>query len=208
MLGMIDVHDVRENSDDLAALRAFLQQIVGEPFLHARFSYGDELMLHFGAPSKLRAAKLAHLSEGSYIVAARASSWYLKTTRGSAVTVTSNGLASSDQDGAKRLTTEQIEGRQLIEPGARIVSATATAAGSESIATAFSCSLLLSDGSSLLIVPESDADNDFDDVTDDVADWEVFTPHERYLRVGPGRNWSYLPSRSNRSSEPAMPLPD
>jgi hypothetical protein len=208
MLGMIDVRDVRENSEDLAALRAFLQQLVGEPFLHARFSYGDELMLHFGSPCKLRTTKLAHLSEGSYIVATRASSWYLKTTRGSAVTVTSSGLAASNQDGAKRLTTEQIEGHQLIEPGSRIVAATATAAESGSISTAFNCSLLLSDGSSLLIVPEKDSDNDFDDVTDDVADWEVFTPHERYLRVGPGRNWSYLPSRSNPSSEPAMHSPD
>ena len=26
-----------------------LQQLVGEPFLHLRFSYGDELALHFGA---------------------------------------------------------------------------------------------------------------------------------------------------------------
>ncbi|MGH7192633.1 MAG: hypothetical protein ACREJM_03760, partial [Candidatus Saccharimonadales bacterium] len=98
------------------------------------------------------------------------------------------------------LTGEKVEGSQLAQPGARIVAANvAVALPTES--TGFICSLLLSDGSSLLIVPETVTVHGASQTGQDVADWEVFiAPHDRYLRVGPGMQWSYLPSRSGGQS--------
>jgi hypothetical protein len=58
--------------------------------------------------------------------------------------------------------------------------------------------LSLSERSTLIVLPappsppgegEGEADEG-----DDLADWEVFTPYDRYFRVGPGQQWSYLES--------------
>lgn len=197
MLGTLDLRGVQQDSHEVTALRGYLQQLVGQPFLHARFSYGDELTLHFGEPRESRSKRLAHRSEGSYIVAARASSWYLKTASGPTVTMAATAAAPNIPNGFVALTTEQIERSELTQPGGRIIVADAIFAWPEAAASGFSCSLLFSDGSSLLIVPESEISANAEKAVDDVADWEVFTPHDRYLRVGPGASWSYLPSESS-----------
>jgi hypothetical protein len=196
MLGMLDMRGIQKNSQDVAMLRGYLQQLVGEPFLHVRFSYGDELTLHFGQPRKPQSKKLAHLSQGSYIVAARASSWYVKTASPASVVVATSAVPIGIPDGFNSLSTEQIESSNLVQPGACVVAADVIVVRSTET-SGFACSLLMSDGASLLIVPESEADAD-GDASDDVADWEVFTPHGRYLRIGPGLKWSYLPSRGNQ----------
>ena len=193
MLGTLDLRGVQQDSHDVGALRGYLQQLVGEPFLQTRFSYGDELTLHFGKPRTSRSKKLAHVSEGSYIVAARASSWYFKTATGPTVTMATNTSAVSIPNGFIALTAEQIEGSELAQPGARIIAADASVVLCETAQAGFACALLLSDGSSLLIAPDPELAASAEQ---DVADWEIFTPHERYLRVGPGPNWSYLPSTS------------
>jgi hypothetical protein len=194
MLGTLDVRGVQENSQDIACLRGYLQQLAGEPFLCARFSYGDELILHFGEPRKSRSKKLSHLVQGSYVVAARASSWYFKTAGGATVTMATNGSQANVPTAFVPLTTEQVEGSQFTQPGARVVAADVAVVGPAD-AAGFTCSLLLSDGSSVLIVPEIESAPDVGEAAQDVADWEVFiTPHNRYLRVGPGPIWSYLAS--------------
>lgn len=195
MLGTLDLRSVQENSHDLACLRGYLQQLVGEPFLHVRFSYGDELTLHFGEPREPRSKKLSHLVQGSYVVAARASSWYIKTADGKTVAVATNGSQANVPSGFGPLTTGQVERNTLTQPGVRVVSADVTALRPAELA-GFTCSLVLSDGTSILIVPEIGTTSHAKQATQDVADWEVFiAPHDRYLRVGPGPMWSYLPSR-------------
>jgi len=47
----------------------------------------------------------------------------------------------------------------------------------------FALTVLLSDGASLFVRPNLD---EAIDEGDQVADWEVFTPYERCLEVGPG----------------------
>jgi len=62
----------------------------------------------------------------------------------------------------------------------------------------FGLTLVLSDRSTLIILPAPPSPSDEGEekmlVGDDLADWEVFTPHDRYLRVGPGQRWSYRES--------------
>src|SRR5687768_14011300 len=68
------------NRGGLPELRAHLLQLVGEPYLLARMSYGDELTLHFGSrrEAKQRRLRAAGVAYGSYILSARASAWLLK----------------------------------------------------------------------------------------------------------------------------------
>ena len=73
MLATVDLRGVQTRSADSELLQAYLQQMVGQPFLHFRFSYGDELNLHLGQPRPYSSPKLAHLVKGSYVLGARAS---------------------------------------------------------------------------------------------------------------------------------------
>jgi hypothetical protein len=59
----------------------------------------------------------------------------------------------------------------------------------------FGLSLGFSDQSRLMLRPlPAGLDNGDPDDFPPVADWELFTPFKRYLRVGPGSKWAYLPS--------------
>jgi len=65
MISFVDLRATRERSADYLELRAYLQQLVGQPFLFLRFSYGDELTLHVGQPTQYRSSRLTHLARGS-----------------------------------------------------------------------------------------------------------------------------------------------
>jgi len=51
--------------------------------------------------------------------------------------------------------------------------------------------ILLSDGSSFRVEPFAEAISDPLDENDEVADWEIFTPYDRCIAVGPGEKWAY-----------------
>ena len=179
MLAMIDLRGEQTKSSDPIPLQAYLQQLAGEPFLHLRFSYGDELALHFGKAREYDSPRMKHRVKGSYILGMRASNWHLKSLSPSVLVI---GTAENDATTGS-VTKEQLEAADFIRPGSIIVSATVRTMTS-SIAGGFGLSLLLSDGSVFLVTPEA--------IPSDLADWELFTPYERFLRVGPGLEWSYL----------------
>jgi hypothetical protein len=54
----------------------------------------------------------------------------------------------------------------------------------------------LSEGSLIELFPTPDPFEigPDDDIPIPPPDWELFTPYKRYLRVGPGSEWAYLPS--------------
>lgn len=58
-------------------LEANLRQFVNQPFLKLEFSYGDELILHFGNSQKYSTPKSKEQYEGSHILTTRASDWFL-----------------------------------------------------------------------------------------------------------------------------------
>ncbi len=193
MLETVDLRGVRTKSKEAEGLRAYLQQLVGEPFLLFRFSYGDELFFHFGLPRGYASGKLKHLTQGSYVVGARASKWFLKAVSPPVVAFTSEPGSVPAPPERKPITRREIESALFFQRGARVVSANPILWDARPGASlAFGLSLTLSDGSSLLIGPSSSEQPSSED---DVADWEVFTPYDRYLRVGPRMQWSYLPSR-------------
>jgi hypothetical protein len=93
----------------------------------------------------------------------------------------------------KLLTPVVLEESECLSPGARIVAIDAVILGTRRLAYGFGLSVLLEDGSSILIEPPPPVKSN--GRSRQIADWELFTPHERYFRVGPGLRWSYLPSR-------------
>lgn len=188
MLQSIDLTGTQQANADLELLRAYLQQLVNQPFLHFRFSYGDELSLHFGSPRKYASKRLAHLSKGSYIIAARASNWYLSVTNPPTMIVgRSNMLAAAAS--TMPVTKQQLESSTFVQKGARIVAMDAVAVSSATQSrSGYALTILLSDGTSLSIAPDVDEALGEDD---NIADWEIFTPYERRIVAGPGLQWSY-----------------
>jgi len=198
MMFRVDLRGVEKNATDLPSLQAYLQQLVGQPFLHFRFSYGDELSLHFGSERPYASAKMKHLTKGSYILGTRASKWLLRSETRSVVVLGGKEVETQFTSPLKPLSREELESSGIIQRGSQIVGANAMSFNFPEVSgfpdaptCGFGLSLHFSDGSSILVAPEASAD----DHEVQIADWELFTPYERFLRVGPGLHWSYLPSR-------------
>lgn len=190
MLQSVDLLAVESTSSDQQLLRAYLQQLANQPFLQFRFSYGDELSLHFGSPRSYSSARLKHLNKGSYIIAARASNWFLRTAEPPRAIMGTSDPASSDQES---LTKEDLETSSFVRQGARILAAEPILYTSGSDAAAgFALSLLLSDGTSFFLCPNLDSPIQEEEP---LCDWEVFTLYERCLEVGPGLQWAYVDTR-------------
>src|SRR5438105_13093047 len=78
MISSFNLNDIQESVDgDLTGLGMYLQQLVGEPFLFFRQSYGGEVTIHFGIPRERRSAKLKNKARGSYVLAVRGSLWMM-----------------------------------------------------------------------------------------------------------------------------------
>lgn len=207
MMQSVDLRGVEQKAADPFLLQAYLQQLIGQPFLHFRFSYGDELSLHFGLPRSYESPKMKHLVKGSYILGTRASRWFLRSE--ARPTVIFGGKEFEPQDGAnlQSLSKKDLETADIMQRGARIVFASSIPFSFPfpgAPVFGFGLSLSLSDGASILIAPES---VETLSLTETIADWELFTPYERLLRVGPGVQWSYLPSRQSLSPQPAAADP-
>lgn len=190
MLQSVDLRGIQPESSDRRLLRAYLQQLAGQPFLHFRFSYGDELSLHFGSPRRYPSPRLKDLRKGSYIIASRASSWYLlidDPPSAIAGTCDDSPIATT---GTEPLTKERLETAGFVKQGARILAADVVVF--PSARAGFALTLVLSDGSRFLIRPN--LDDPIQD--DDPADWEVFTPYDRCIEVGPGLQWAYVDTRA------------
>ena len=197
MLAMIDLRGEQTKSSDPHQLQAYLQQLVGEPFLHLRFSYGDELALHFGTAREYDSPRMKHCVKGSYILGMRASNWHLKGSSPS-VLVIGSAEDGGDTPGSATSTKEQLEAAAFIRPGSIVVSATVRPMTNPTMAAGYGVSLVLSDGSAFLVTPEAIHS---ESPESDIADWELFTPYERLLRAGPGMEWSYLPTRRTPSPQ-------
>jgi hypothetical protein len=139
------------------------------------------------------------LTKGSYIVGARASSWFLRIHSPPTVVIGTARPMSFASKHLRPLTHDQVEGSELLRPGARVVCVDAIMLGTgRGSAYGFGLSALLEDGASLLILPSPILKRN--PRSDHVADWEVFTPYERYFSVGPGLRWSYLTSRASNEA--------
>lgn len=185
MIRLINLRDVRKpHSDDLGALNGLVQQLVGEPFLFFRELYADELTLHFGTPTELELGRFGRETVGSYILAVRASIWLVKTR---------NAIFLSDPlvpDNAKEVSFSEFE--STLKPLTQVAAARAYI----NEFGRYDLSLTMEDMFRFIIRPVFSNPHDKENGIElpQIADWELFTPEDRYLRAGPGLTWSYLPS--------------
>lgn len=193
MTTLVDLRQRRQAADpDIAGLRAYLAQLVGEPFRFSRVSYGDELTLHFGDLRPSRSARSA-LKYGAYILGLRASPWLLKS--GAEPAVVTAGIPEEAGPAAfgEQLRKEDLEGGAFIAPESRVLAAVPVAL---SRLDGFALEVRLSDGSALFALPgRSHAENPHgsgDDETPEVADWELLAPRG-LLSAWPGPRWTFEP---------------
>lgn len=195
MTTLVDLRQRRHAAvPDIAGLRAYLAQLVGEPFRFARVSYGDELTLHFGDLRPPRSARSAS-KYGAYILGLRASPWILKSgSQPSLVTAgVPDGTSALPSPPGEQLRNEDLERGEFVAPDSRVLAASPVAS---SAMDGFALEIRTSDGSVLFALPDRS-----DDVTPaaaggselpGVADWELLGPRG-LVSAWPGLRWTFEP---------------
>lgn len=199
MATVIDLDDVQRHSEDLDELRARLLRVIGKPFLFFRASYGDELTLHLGGLVPYPSPKMKDVKRGTFIVAARTSSWILEPGTVPAHAYMSGIEFRGSSARSEQLELREIEKRSTIRPGAIVTHATTSTSPLGLI-----LALTFSDGSSMVLLPVPPDD---EDEGEPLSNWEIFMPRHRILKVGPGASWSYTDSSRARPAEEASPAP-
>lgn len=212
MIALIDLKEIQFDRMDSAHLQSLLTQLLGLSFQFFRVSYGDELRLHLGPLQSYSNPKMRSLMKGSYILGARASSWIVfSAPRRVLATHDDVDTGQHDVPDLKRVDIKSIETGVFITPGSIVEFARVDRSGH-----AFSLLLGFSDDSTIFIRPTPDSyatvDGEsrsnhlaeLDAAETEIADWELLTPHQRILCVGPGLRWSYLDSTRERSQQPTF----
>jgi hypothetical protein len=179
--------------DDLTGLGMYLQQLVGEPFLFFRESYGGELTIHFGIPKERKSPKLKNRVRGSYVLSVRGSLWMMVAAEKGTLVLSDPPKQVSAAE-LKKLSPLDIEASPVVSPGSPLVWALPYA---DDLSGGIGLALGFSDQTRFIIRPEppysAEATSDNEDLPE-IADWEMYTPIGRCLTVGPGQKWAYLPS--------------
>jgi hypothetical protein len=155
------------NVADLDELYEIALQMVGQVCWRAKFSYGDELILHFGERIPCTYPLMAGKDEGSWILGTRGTFWTLKYPGGNVTT------SEADLEILKQRV-KPIEGSTL----------TFLEINYPTLALV----LKFSNGCQFEILPSS-GDDEYN-----MPYWELFTPEHTVLQVGPKSSWNYIPS--------------
>ena len=150
------------NSTDLQALTQLARKVVGETCWRVNFSYGDELMLHFGDRLPYPQASMSGPEKGAWILGTRISPWQVYSA-GSMV-------ADSETDAIDLI--ERV--RVLIDK--RVLDF-------QIDTVTMNLSIEFTDGCSFSLLPESDR-------SAGLPDWELFMPDSMVLQAG--RIWSLI----------------
>lgn len=136
--------------------------LIGQECWMAHLSYGGELRLEFGARLPYPHPALARMYQGEWMLGTRASSWRIE----------SDGSVLVDSDAEEGLVRERITALQGLRVGSFFIAF-----------PSLDVDLQFENDISLLVIPEKSDDSN-------LADWELFMPDSRLLKVGPGNLWS------------------
>ena len=186
MVLQVDLQE-KHASQSASELSEFVRMLVGQPLLQVTVSYGDELCLHLGEPVPCSSPKMKGKVKGSYIIGTRASKWYFSS---SDWLIVSDDKPVKQSKHVKRLKADQLKDLVSKKRGARVVSAEARLIKrSRTAPIGFGLFLGLQDGSALAIISVESAPG-----SRHIADWEIFTPSDKYLRAWPQARWEFAPS--------------
>jgi hypothetical protein len=194
---LVDIEEkVRSGVRDVPTLNAFLMRFIGEPFLFARFGYGDEFSMHFGLSREAKHPKLraSGIKYGSYFIRTRGSGWLIKSSIGR---IAFEGVREQVNPailaaGGTPISPQDIKLDDFLSTDSFVMD----------IYTCFvkqvngiGFRVDMSDNSSVLVIPTADEplpENSPD--LPELSDWELETPYGM-VRVGPGLKWKYLPTK-------------
>jgi hypothetical protein len=168
------------------------RQLVGEPVLFAALTYPSELAIHFGLPVEFKGPRGGALVEGSYILGAVCSAWQIKSVSQGRTVVD----YSRAENGHRLFPTIPMAKHDFEKFLAHLGSVTVRNVDVFLTPEGYGLQIGLSDGSTVGVFPTPDhfEIGPEDDIPIPPPDWELFTPFKRYLRVGPGSEWAYLPT--------------
>jgi len=180
------VEEPISSSSDLLELAQYLDRLTGKPFQFARFSYGDELTLHFGDVRIEKLTKLVSLPYGEFMLGARASE--VRRAKFDPA-VRRLHFAEMPTAWSPPLTRADVESSPIFSSDCFVISALAFRVEPD---VGFGFQLVMSSGEAVAILPDTspDAEDEADDGLPDIADWEIFMPGG-YLSAGPGLRWSF-----------------
>jgi hypothetical protein len=161
-----DEHIKIDQVADIAKIEQHLEVLIGEVCSEAQFSYGDELVIHFGTMTPYPHPALSHLKEGQWALGTRGSEWIISSS--------SKTIVSTDNTLAK------IKRKIRCVEGAKVA---AFKIGFPEI----DLTIEFSNGLNLQIIPVVDDIEEFPDV----AHWEFFTADEKCISVWPDSTWTY-----------------
>lgn len=175
------------DSQSARHLQGLLQQLVGLPFLFFDFTYPDQLVVNLGEVEDYRHPKLAGVRRGSHQLLASVSEWAIRSGV-EPMLVMSGSLA--DSPSVRDVSGDDLAKGGVVTPGSRLNFAFVEAA----TPGGFGLTLWFADGSFVRLSPVVRPTGE-GPWKEEVPDWELFVPLRQHLRVGPGRRWTYLPSR-------------
>ncbi len=150
------------NSHDLQALTQLASNLIGETCWRVNFSYGDELMLHFGDRLPYRQASMSGQEKGAWILGTRVSPWQIYAA---------GAMVADSETNAAELST-QIR----LPIGKKVRDVKLDPATMQ-------LSIEFTDDLSLVLQPELDSEAG-------LPEWELFMPSGMVLQAG--RVWSLL----------------
>lgn len=159
-------------SSDLGVVHTIVDRLIGKTCWQVRFSYGDELTLHFGDRVSYAQPSMANMEKGSWILGTRGTSWQLSRAP--------NCIVNSDATPEiMRENVLQIEGLALMALDINYPS----------------LGLILTFGEQLQlsVLPSLEDDNY------DLPYWELFTPEQYVLKVGSKLIWSYTRATASKT---------
>jgi hypothetical protein len=172
-----------------------LLQLVGEPFLFVRRSYGDEVVLHFGdrmlGPARTTKYGEFRYEHGTYSLCLRGSAWVIKA--GHSPSVITGGLqADLGEVLGEPTRPANVATEVTMTPGARVTAVIPFPVERPPV-KGIGVRIELSDGSSVIAVPTPDEPHEpapEGATLYEIADWELRTPHGT-LQIGPGMKWHF-----------------
>ncbi len=154
-------HQINSPSD-LEPVNNILRQLIGQPWWKAMLSYGDELRLDMGEKQEETNPKLRDREKGAWILGLRTSEWKYEINGQEVISSESDSDAIKDY--FKSMSNLIVTNFSVLEP-------------------ILGLTLKFSNNGVLTAMPDEDED--------ELAYWELFTPFDTLLEVGPGKTISY-----------------